>query len=140
MKIVIVEDDLYYNKALAKYVHTICNPQVYPNFNFFISAFYSAHDCLENYEDDTDIMILDYFLINKEDPEVITGEDVLVEVKRNCPNCKFIMVSEQHSPLVAHELMKLGLTEYIDKNVSDKNRLGAILQKLIVEENKKFIH
>lgn len=140
MKIVIVEDDLYYNKALAKYVHTICNPKVYPNFNFQISTYHTAHECLENYEDDTNIMILDYFLINRDDPEVITGEDILVEVKKNCPDCKFIMVSEQKSAQVTRELMNRGLTEYVDKNISNKNRLGAILQKVLVEENRKYNH
>jgi DNA-binding NtrC family response regulator len=138
MKIVIVEDDRYYNRALTQYVHTICNPKNYPLFNFEISSYQSAHEFFEESDDDTNIMILDYFLINDQEADVLTGQDVVVEVKKTNPDCKIIMVTEQQDPSVATQLHNLGVAEYIDKNISNKDRLGAILQKILTDEQVKL--
>jgi DNA-binding NtrC family response regulator len=124
--------------ALTRYVHTICNPKNYPLFNFEIKSFKNAHEYLENSDDDADIMILDYYLLNEEEPDVLTGEDVVVEVKKTNPKCKIIMVTEQQDPSVAVQLNRLGVAEYIDKNISNRDRLGSILQKLLTEEQLKL--
>lgn len=134
MKIAIVEDDQYYNRAMTQYVNTICNHKNYPHFNFEINSYHDAYEYLEDSEDDTNIMILDYFLFNKEATEVLTGEDVVVEVKKHNPDCKIIMVTEQQDPAVTKQLQKLGVVEYIDKNISNKNRLGAILHRILNKE------
>lgn len=134
MKIAIVEDDQYYNRAMTHYISSICNHKNYPHFNFEINSYLSAYEYLDETEDDTNIMILDYFLFNKEDPEVLNGEDVVVEVKKSNPDCKIIMVTEQQDPAVTKQLQKLGVVEYIDKNISNKNRLGAILQRILNKE------
>lgn len=135
LKIVIVEDDLYYNKALTKYLETICNSSVYPEFDFEIKSYTNAHDCIEELDDDTSIMVLDYYLINKEESDVLTGADIVKEANKHCSNCQIIMISAQESPHNTSELMRLGIYDYVDKNVNSKNRLGAVMQRLI---NEKF--
>lgn len=134
LKVVIVEDDLYYNKALTKYLETICNSSVYPEFDFEIKSYLNAHECIEELDDETNIMVLDYYLINKEESDVLTGADIVKEANKHCDNCKIIMISAQESPHNTSELMRLGIYDYVDKNVNSKNRLGAVMQRLINEE------
>ncbi len=134
IKIVIVEDDLYYNKALTKYVQTICNEKTYSGLKFEICSYLNAHDCIEAMDDSMDIMILDYFLVNHDEEDVLTGEDVLKELKTYAPNCKVIVVSAQQSASKTAHLMRNGIYDYVDKNVSSKNRVGALLQKLLRTE------
>ena len=131
IKIAIVEDDVYYNKTLNRYVQNICNSQVYPDHHFEIKSFFTAHDCIEELEDDLDIMILDYFLFNETEEDVLTGSDVLEVVKTHCPNCKVIVASAQQSTHITNMLVEKGIFEYIDKNINSQNRIGAILQKAI---------
>lgn len=133
IKIVIVEDDKYYNKLLTKYVETLCNEKVYPQFKFEIKTFLTAHDCIEQLEDDLDIMLLDYYLINDEEDEVLNGADVLKEVHTYSPDCKVIVISELKEAHEVVQLMKSGIYEYVDKNVNSRDRVGAVLQKAISE-------
>lgn len=134
IKIVIVEDDLYYNKTLKKYIETICNEQIYRKYKFIIKSYLTAHECIEELEDDTDLMLLDYYLVNKDDDEVLTGEDVLDEVNEHCNNCKVIMISSQENPQITEHLKEKGVVQYIDKRVNTKNRIGAEIQKIIQQQ------
>lgn len=136
LKIVVVEDNLYYNKTLVKYLNTLCNSSVYPKLEFEIKSYLNAHDCIEELEDDTNIMVLDYFLINEDEPEVLTGADIVRVANKHCDNCKIIMVSSQQNSHRTSELMRQGVYDYIDKTVNSKNRLGAIMQRLIDTEFK----
>ncbi|MEX1192268.1 MAG: response regulator [Brumimicrobium sp.] len=137
LKVVIVEDDLYYNKALTKYIQTICNTSVYPEFNFEILSYLNAHDCIEELDDETNIMVLDYYLINKDEDDILTGADIVKEANEHCDDCHIIMISAQESPHNTSELLKMGVFDYVDKNVNSKNRLGAVLQRLINDKFRK---
>ena len=134
IKIVIIEDDHYQNKVLKKYISTICNSYVNPELDFEIKSFDDAHEAIQGIEDDLDIMILDYYLKNSEDSDLLTGEDILVEVKNHAPDCKVIMISNLQDSGKAIHLMNQGLYDYIDKNINTNNRLGAILEKALKEE------
>ena len=134
IKIFIVEDDPYYNRLLTKYVETLCNEKVYPQCKFEIHSFLTAHECIEQLDDDISIMLLDYFLFNDEEEDILTGEDVLSEVLKYSPDCKVIMISELKSAQTVIQLMHQGIYEYIDKNVSSRDRVGAVLQKAVTEQ------
>jgi len=134
IKIVIVEDDIYYNKMLTKYVSTVCNSSLINKQDLEIKSYLTAHDCIENLEDDTDIMILDYYLYNKDEKDELGGADVLKEVKKHCPDCKVIIISAQTEPDVAVALMRQGIYEYVDKNNSTGNRIGNIIQKILMHD------
>ncbi len=130
-KIAIVEDDFFYNRTLSKYIKTICNSRTYPNAEFEIKSFTTAHDAIHELEDDLDIMVLDYYLFDPESDEKLTGEDVLDEVNLHCKDCKVIMISAQKDATTAIQLLKKGIHEYIDKNINSNNRLGSIIQKVV---------
>lgn len=131
IKIVIVEDDLYYNKALTKYIETICNEKFYTKASFEIKSYTNAHECIEELEDDTDIIILDYYLINLLEDDVLTGGDVVDVVKKHCTDCEIIMISSQKDDEITSELRSKGISEYIDKNLNSKNRIGSVIQKIL---------
>ncbi len=133
IKVVLVEDDPYYNRLLNKYVQTICGGSFYPELLFEIKSFLSAHECIEQLEDDLNILVLDYFLFNKEEEDVLSGIDVLKAVKKHSPDCKIIVVSALKSPSKILRLHQEGIDAYIDKNINSKNRIGAILQSMLDE-------
>lgn len=131
VNVVIVEDNEYYNKVLTKYVSTICNEKANPGLTFNIKSYHNAHNAIEELKDNTDVMLLDYYLENEDEADELTGAHVLDEVNKHCEDCKVIMISEQDNPVITDELKEKGITEYIDKNISSKNRVGAILQDVI---------
>ena len=132
IKIVIVEDDLYYKKALTKYVETICESVLFKEHTFEIDSFLTAHEAIEQLDDLTDIMILDYTLINEKEADILNGENVIDEVEKHCPKCKIIVVSAAQNPEVTARVMRRDIYEYIDKNINSNQRIGAVLQTAIV--------
>lgn len=134
IKIAIVEDNKYYNVLLTKYVNTICSSSFYPEFNFEVHSYASAHDCIPELDTELDLLLLDYYLFNEEEIDELSGSDVLSEAKNHCPKCKVIMVSSLTSRTKIMELMKEGLYAYIDKNVNSRDRIGSILQRALNEE------
>lgn len=131
IKIVIVEDDIYYNKLLNKYISTVCNHQLYPHYHFDVKTYLNAHDAIEELEDDTNIFILDYYLQNSDEDEQLTGLDMVEHINENCFNPKIIMLSSQSSPGVTSLLFSKGIYQYVDKNNNTKNRVGSIVHHLI---------
>ncbi len=131
VNIVIVEDDKYFNKVLTKYVETICDEKVYSDFNFNIKSYHTAENTIQELEDDTDIMLLDYYLEHENEVDLLTGADVLDEVTKHCDECKVVMISAQEEKGLTEELKNKGISAYIDKNINSKNRVGAVLQDLL---------
>ncbi len=134
IKIGIVEDDIYYNKLLTKYVRTICSSSFYPSVEFDISSFTTAEDCFEEMDNGMDILILDYFLQNNESDDNLNGADLFYAFKHHYPHCKVIMISAMKDVGIATELIKDGLYAYVDKNLNSRDRIGAILQNVINEK------
>ena len=131
IKIAVVEDNVYLNKVLTKYLQGICTPSNYPGFQFQWHSYLNAHDCIETMETDLDIMILDYVLMNDEEDDILTATDVLKELQHLNESCKVIVFSGQTSPYITAQLMKSGVYEYVDKNTNGNDRLGAVVQQLI---------
>lgn len=131
IKIVIVEDDIYYNKVLTKYIKTICESLQRYGFQFTVVSYLNAHECIEKLDDDIDYMILDYYLDNKEEEDILNGEDVIREAQKYCPDCKIIVVSSLRNSHKTKELIHMGIHDYVDKNVNSSNRIGSILQESI---------
>lgn len=134
IKIAIVEDDPYYKMAMQRYLHTICNPMSFPQFKFKIDAYGDAISCIETMDDDIDILILDYLLINKGRDEIFTAFDILKEVNISLDFTKLILVSAQQSAITTVRLMNAGIYEYVDKTVNSKNRVGAVVQEILMKQ------
>lgn len=128
VQIAIVEDDVYYNRVLTKYIKTICSRDFFPELSFSITSFENAHDFVERMDDSMDILLLDYYLYNADEFEQINGADVLKIVRKNAPECKVILLTALTDPDTLQELHGHGLLAHVDKNVNSTNRVGAILQ------------
>jgi len=129
-KIIILEDDPYYNQVLTKYVQSLCNERNYPGMAFEIRAYKSAKQCLENLDEDTEILVLDYYLDTNDDFPY-NGFDMLKQVGKDCKNCKVIVVSGQHNVTVTTELFKRGIYDYIDKNYMPAKRLSGAIRNIL---------
>lgn len=135
IKIAIVEDDKFYNKALTRYIEleTQSIAKKY-NIEIQIQSFLSASESIENLDDDLNIMFLDYFFSLPENDENLTGLDVLKETKKHAPNCFIIILSELKDVFIAVELMKNGVYDYLNKELNSRNRIGSILHDIIKME------
>lgn len=131
IKIVVVEDDLYYNRILSKYIESLCQSGRYPGLKFQIKSYLTAEDCLRDLDRDMNIMILDYYLTREDVPNALTGEDVLQEVKKHAPDCKVIMCSSQRNLIRISRLLDKGIYDYVDKNVNTGNRIGKLIHRII---------
>ncbi|MDH5367233.1 MAG: sigma-54 dependent transcriptional regulator [Cyclobacteriaceae bacterium] len=109
LEIFVVEDDPTYTKFL-KYVLDL-NP------DFKVKFFDNGKDCVSSLYENPSIITLDYSL-----PD-ISGEEVLLEIKEQCPSANVIIISSQEKIGTAVELLKLGAFDYISKDEETKDRL-----------------
>lgn len=109
LEIFVVEDDPTYMKFL-KYVLDL-NP------DFKVKYFNNGKDCVSNLHENPSVITLDYSL-----PD-ISGEEVLREIKEQCPTTNVIIISSQEKIGTAVELLKLGAFDYISKDEETKDRL-----------------
>lgn len=137
IQVVLVEDNPYYNRLITKYVRTICSGSFFSDFQFTIKSYLSAHECIENMEDDWNILILDYFLFNRDEDDILNGADVLKETQKYCPDCNVIILSSLKSESKILKLQEEGIYAYVDKNVSSLNRVGSLLQSILQDFKEK---
>lgn len=109
VKIFVVEDDPTYKKFL-EYVLSL-NP------DFEVEFFTSGNDCIKHLHHKPNIIALDYTL-----PD-LSGEEVLIKVKKFNADIQVIIVSAQEKIGTAVQLLKLGAYDYIIKNEDTKDRL-----------------
>lgn len=133
-KIVIVEDSKFYNKILTAHTEDLCKN--YPDFDFEMNSYLSGKECVDNLEDDTNVVILDYFL---DDYDVFpyNGFDVIRIINNECEDCKVVVISGQRKAEIREQLKEAGIYEYIDKEDDATDRLREVLVKLLDEERKK---
>ncbi len=140
LKITIIEDDAYYNKALTKYINTICQSKAYQDFDFKIKSYASAHDFVDEYDPEINIMVLDYYLPNEDEHDQISGADLVDIMRKHSPDCKIIMISSQDSAHITAELLRKGIYEYVDKNVNTKDRIGSVIHQILGNEMRTQAH
>src|ERR1051325_8331907 len=129
-RIIIAEDDPYYNRVLTKYVKMVCTEGNYPDITFDIRSFKSGKECMANLDADTQILVLDYFLDSYDDFPY-TGFDLIKQVNRECKNCRVIVVSGQHNVTVTTELFKNGIYDYVDKDYMPAKRLSKAINNIL---------
>lgn len=124
LSIFTVEDNPLYSMAL--------NYSIADTFNFRITSFESAEECLKNVHLKPDIIILDYLL------KGMNGHKALVMLKQALPNVYIIVVSQQKELEVAVDLIKAGAYSYIAKDEQSLKTIITDIQKIRVELEKKY--
>lgn len=108
-KIFVVEDDDWYNRLLVH--HLSLNP------DYEVQSFTSGKECLEQLNQEPDVVTLDYRL-----PD-IKGLEILKEIKTINSDIQVVVISEQDDIDVVVELLKFGAYDYIVKTKDIRERL-----------------
>jgi DNA-binding NtrC family response regulator len=116
-KFFIVDDDIFCANMYEQYLK---------NANYKDITFFSnGNDCLNNLNQNPDIILLDH---NMED---LTGFEVLKKVKRFNPNIYVVMVSGQENIKTAVDALKYGAFDYVIKDANVCDKLTQIINNII---------
>lgn len=92
-----------------------------------ISTFYDGESCLQNINEQTDVVILDYFLGGK------NGNEILRSIKELNPRTEVIMLSSSESIETAVESFRLGAKNFVVKNNNAWRKLSILLETIIIK-------
>ncbi len=130
IKIAVVEDDLFFRNSVERYLKNLCQRKETPKLIFEISSYAEAENAIMALENQLDIMILDYNF-GTAGGEQLTGEDVLFAVQHECQHCEVILMSGQRDPELIERMKQKGISKFIDKNESNIEVFGKIINQSI---------
>jgi DNA-binding NtrC family response regulator len=114
----VVDDDLFWSSMYEQFLTNLG----YLNITYY----HNGMDCLDNLDKKPDIIFLDH---NMDD---INGFEVLKKIKNYNPNIYVIMVSGQGTIKTAVDALQYGAFDYIIKNNAVCDKMGMIINKIIV--------
>jgi two-component system OmpR family response regulator len=109
-----------------------------------LSEYANGEECLKDVDEDTDIVILDYYLDDTEHPDAMDGLKVMKEIKSISKDIIVIMLSGQDKLQVAIDSIKNGAFEYVSKSESAFVRIQNTIKNAIdfiksSKENKGYV-
>jgi DNA-binding NtrC family response regulator len=119
LNLFIVDDNKSMVLALKQYLHDKFNEKLN------ISTFCDGESCLNNITDDTDVVILDYFLEGK------NGNEILKSIKERNPGTEVIMLSSDENLETAIQSFKLGAKNYVVKSNRAWNKINKLVRSVI---------
>lgn len=129
-KIVILEDNLFYNKLLKKQLDDYFeNLGVLTNTVFSVKSFTNTKDFIENISENTDVALLDFYL---EDGE--TALKVMEKIKQRSKNCKVIIISGIKNIDSYHKTSWMGAVDFIAKDRTAPLRTCRIIEAIYSEK------
>lgn len=93
--------------------------------NVRISTFFSGASALEKVDENTNVVILDYFL------EGENGNEILDAIKKKNPQTEVIMLSSNENISVAVDSLVRGASNYIVKNETAWSKINSLLLDII---------
>jgi len=110
-RIVIVDDDDFYNKLLARGIKTNSEKILMDNgFNLELSSFTHLDDFLEQLPETNSVIFIDYYLDNKQ-----VASKAIQSIKERSPQSKIVIISQEMSYSTAVETVLKGAHEFIQK-------------------------
>lgn len=129
-KIVILEDNLFYNKLLKKQLDDYFeNLGVLTNTVFSVKSFTNTKEFLDNISDKTDVALLDFYL---EDGE--NALKVMEKIKAKSKNCKMIIISGIKNMDSYHKTSWMGAVDFIAKDRTAPLRTCRIIEAIYSEK------
>jgi two-component system, OmpR family, response regulator len=107
------------------------------NSSLSISEYHSGEEFIRNIENTPDIVILDYYLNDYENPEAMNGMHVLHDIKSALKDSIVIMLSGQDKVDVAMDCLRNGAYEYISKSESAFVRIPNSIKNAIANIKSK---
>jgi two-component system, OmpR family, response regulator len=118
--IFIVDDDPFINMLVVKR---------FTNEGFRIEAFSYGEDCIDSLNKKPDLIILDYYFVNK-DHKVMNGMEVFDKIKELKPETPVIMLSGQDKGEIVLELARKGIDDYVIKDNNLIDNLNVAINEL----------
>jgi len=129
-KIAILEDNLFYNKLLKKQLEDYFeNLGVLTNCVFSIKAFTNTNDFVENFSENTDVALLDFYLQDGE-----TALKVMEKIKYKSANCKVIIISGVKNIHTYYKTFWLGAVDFITKDRTAPIRSCRLIESIYTEK------
>lgn len=125
-RIVVVEDSEFFNSILTRQLQNYVDALALEmNCKFEIQSFTSAHDCLRNMNEETDLAFVDFFLGNG-----VTAVDMLEKFKQKCKDCKVIVISQVRNMRTSILTITKGALDFIFKDVNALPRACFLVEEL----------
>ncbi|MBC7696486.1 MAG: response regulator [Burkholderiales bacterium] len=126
-KIVILEDNDFYNKLMSRYIKThIARCALLKRFTFELASFTTYSDCARNFQNDVNIILTDYFL-----NDGYSALSILELVKKRGVDCKVIVLSQIQNITTSICTLLEGAYEFIPKNRSALEKSGHMIEDII---------
>lgn len=133
-KIVILEDDDFYNRFLTGYLtKNLQDLGLIKGFTITISSFTSFKDCILNLTKDVDILFSDYYL-----NDGFNALLIIDKLKQEGINCKVIILSRLKSLQTSISPILEGAADFIQKNNQALQRCLNVSEVIIEEKMKAF--
>jgi two-component system, OmpR family, response regulator len=118
--IYIVDDDPIINLLVVKR---------FTSEGYRLEAFSYGEECIEALDRNPDLIILDYFFIDK-DREVMNGMEVFGKIKALKPDIPVIILSGQEKGEIVLELARKGIDDYVIKDNNLLDNLNTAIKEL----------
>lgn len=118
--IFIVDDDPFINMLIVKR---------FAFEGYRVEAYITGEDCLAALNNNPDLIILDYYFVNK-NQELMNGMEVLEKIKELKSDMPVIMLSGQDKGELVLELAKKGIYDYVIKDNNLIDNLNAAIKEL----------
>ncbi len=130
LKVLIIEDDMYYAAILEKHLKNHMTREE-AGLTYDVKIFRMAEHALQHLDKDTDIVITDYYLEDDQGEIPLSGKELLRAIRDYCPNCRTIVVSASSDPQLPMSLFDHGIYEFIHKDRDATSKITAVLRKMI---------
>jgi two-component system, NtrC family, response regulator AtoC len=121
----IVDDDV----IILKLIEAELN-----NLRLDIMSFRYGEECLKEFYLNPDLIILDYIFV-KGSIKVLSGLEILLEIRKLNENVPVILLSGQESGSAVLELIKLGIEEYLIKEGNFTSKLKEVVLNVLQNNN-----
>ena len=99
-----------------------------------LEAYGYGEECLEEINKNPDLIILDYFFVNK-NKEVMNGMEVFDKIKELKPKMPVIMLSGQQKGEVVLDLARKGIDDYVIKDSRLFDNLNIAIKDLFMRRS-----
>jgi DNA-binding NtrC family response regulator len=132
-KIMILEDDGFYNNMFMKYLSNYTDEIALDyKIEIEISSFTNYEDFLRNLKPDVDISFVDFYLGHGK-----TGLDIIKEIKKISANCKIVIISQSMGVSASLLTLNEGATDFIHKDKDAFTKSCHLVEAVINDKLEK---